>query len=718
MKKFYFIALIMTLAAGILQAQAPKGFNYQAVVRNSSGQIISNKEVNVRLNILKGTETGPSVYAYSNHVATNQNGVITIVVGENSADYAAINWANGPYFLQSEIDVNNGYDFALVTTQKILSVPYAEYAAVANSISTSFTYDEKDPKFGEWGYLYDSLVNAPTRLSQFINDLNYLTGNDIQLSINGDTLSISGGNYVILPHLGNGSTTIPWDSVIGHPTNLSEFYNDLDFSVSGDTLFMGDKYVTINRATSIPWDSVIGRPTYISQFLNDLNFTISGDTLFYGTGKYVILPQNGLTTVEWTNVNNRPQYLSQFINDLGLSDFVNDLNFTISGDTLFYGNNKYVILPQNVLTSIDWSNITNKPTSLSQFYNDMNFLTSENQGLADVLAVNNNAGNRITGLSTPVNNYDAVNKRYADSTAASLNGLIDSLYSIIDSLSNKLAESQSLNDSLNVTVDSLVHPATPGLLPGKFSIGGNRKVQFSKGNLQYKPKIKIFRFAENQYSIGVNTNVVNGSDCTDWIDLFPYGTSGWAGGRTRFMPYETSTLPQEFALTNDGDGSLTEFNANGDWGIYNPIINGGNQMATWRTLTDVEWNNILNNRPNAANLKTLATVSGQKGMILLPDDWEGTTVGMTMQAAVYTTNVYNSSDWETLEAAGAVFLPSAGYRNGIILNDISSIGYYWSSTAIPGQDQGSTMQIVVGIGSTSGPTDLHRGCSVRLVRDY
>lgn len=713
MKKFYFLALIMTLVGSMLYAQAPQGFNYQAVVRNSSGQIISNKEVSIRINILQGSETGSTVYSYSGHVTSNQNGVITIIVGENSADYAAINWANGPYFLHSEIDVNNGTDFALSTTQQILSVPYAEFASVADHVSSSFTYNEQDPQFRGWGYLYDSLINVPTKLSQFVNDLNFLTANDVQLSLSGDTLFISGGNYVVLPHLSNGATTISWDSVIGHPTNLSQFINDLSLSDFTNDLNLSDFYNDLS----------------LSDFTNDINLTMHGDTLFFGD-QFVTL--NNSTTIPWDSITGRPTNLSQFINDLNLSDFNNDLTFTVSGDTLFYGTNKFVILPQNVITSIDWSNITNKPTNLSDFYNDMNFITSESQGLPDVLAINNNAGGgTITGLSTPVNDNDAANKHYADSVAAavaaaiaataiqSLTNQLDSLSALVDSLSTALGESMTTNDSINTTVDSLVHPSIPGLLSGKFSIGPNRKVQFSKGNLQYRPNIKLFRFAANQYEIGDNSNVGNGEMCSDWIDLFPYGTSGWAGGRTQYMPNSTGALDFQYMFPADlGDGSLSGYTANGDWGIYNPIINGGNQMATWRTLSDSEWNHLLNNRTNASSLKTLATVNGQKGLILLPDDWENTTINMSINTTVYETNNYNTTDWEVLEAAGAVFLPSAGWREGITVNGTSSVGYYWSSTRTPGQYKGSAVFINVGISTTLNSTECSHGCSVRLVRDY
>ena len=762
MKKLLLIALALSFAASALHAQAPQGFNYQAVVRNNSGQIISNREVNMRLNIVQGSEDGPSVYLYMGHVQTNQNGIITLVVGENSPTYAAINWSNGPYFLKSEIDINNGNDFALSTVQQIMSVPYAEFAAVADHVSTSFTYNEQDPRFCNWGYLYDSLVNAPTRLSQFINDLSQLSASDIQLSLSGDTLFISGGNYVILPK-DIFPTTMPWDSITGHPTylsqfvndlglsdfyndlNLSDFNNDITFTVSGDTLFFGDNFVTINSSTSISWDSITGRPTTIAwdsitgrpttiawDSITGRPTTIAWDSI---TGRPTTIAWDSITgrptTIAWDSITGRPRRLSQFVNDLnlsdfyndlGLSDFYNDLTFTISGDTLFYGTNRFVVLPQNALSTIDWSNVSNRPTSLSDFLNDMGFVTAESQNLQDVLGMGNYAGNRITGLSSPQGDNDAVNKHYADSVYTAMQttllARIDSLKNVVDTLTARLTQSMTHNDSLNVTIDSLVHPTTPGLLPGRFSISPYRQIQFSQGNLQYMPRIKIFRFAPSQYDIGSHTNINNGELCDNWIDLFPFGTSGWAGGRMHYMPYETSTLDNQYIITTIGDGNLTGESANGDWGIYNPIINGGNQMATWRTLTGNEWAYILGGRNNATQLKTLATVNGRKGLILLPDEWAGTSINMTITTSSYETNNYNTSDWETLEAEGAVFLPSAGWREGPTVYGTSNTGFYWSTTRTPGQDQGSAVNIAPGTGAIATPTACSRGCSVRLVRDY
>ncbi|HSO88985.1 MAG TPA: hypothetical protein VLQ91_20700, partial [Draconibacterium sp.] len=62
MKKFY-ISFCLALAALILQAQIPAGFNYQAVIRNETGELVKNKTIGLRYTILKDAENGVQVYS-------------------------------------------------------------------------------------------------------------------------------------------------------------------------------------------------------------------------------------------------------------------------------------------------------------------------------------------------------------------------------------------------------------------------------------------------------------------------------------------------------------------------------------------------------------------------------------------------------------------------------------------------------------------------------
>jgi hypothetical protein len=107
----------------------------------------------------------------------------------------------------------------------------------------------------------------------------------------------------------------------------------------------------------------------------------------------------------------------------------------------------------------------------------------------------------------------------------------------------------------------------------------------------------------------------------------------------------------------------------------------------WDVLTGEEWSYLLaSGRTNAANLNNLGTVNGQKGLVILPDDWsqpEGTTYAATPQE--YTTNTYSTAQWAVMAEAGAVFLPCAGYGyrdgSGYHVADAADHGSYWAKDA-------------------------------------
>ncbi len=48
--------------------------------------------------------------------------------------FANINWAEGPYFLKSEIDPTGSFNYTITSVQQLLSVPYALYAGKAGNV--------------------------------------------------------------------------------------------------------------------------------------------------------------------------------------------------------------------------------------------------------------------------------------------------------------------------------------------------------------------------------------------------------------------------------------------------------------------------------------------------------------------------------------------------------------------------------------------------------
>jgi uncharacterized protein (TIGR02145 family) len=133
-KLFTLLAFVVTLATF---AQAPQGFNYQATVRNNSGQLLLNQIVLVKFKILQNSSSGTLVYSETQTANTDDLGQINLVVGQGTTTgtFSTISWGSGSYYLGIELNTGSGY-VAMGTTQ-LLSVPYALYANSAGSSQTA-----------------------------------------------------------------------------------------------------------------------------------------------------------------------------------------------------------------------------------------------------------------------------------------------------------------------------------------------------------------------------------------------------------------------------------------------------------------------------------------------------------------------------------------------------------------------------------------------------
>ena len=135
MKKLFTILLTVLLTASVF-AQAPEKMSYQAVIRNSSDQLVVNTKVGMKISIRKITDFGKLtiVYAETQTPTTNSNGLITIQIGAGtkfSGDFTTIKWENGEYEIHTECDPKGGTDYTITGTSQLLSVPYALHAKTA-----------------------------------------------------------------------------------------------------------------------------------------------------------------------------------------------------------------------------------------------------------------------------------------------------------------------------------------------------------------------------------------------------------------------------------------------------------------------------------------------------------------------------------------------------------------------------------------------------------
>jgi hypothetical protein len=136
MKKLIYIVFTTLLCLSVF-GQAPEKMSYQAVVLNGSNGLVVSSPVGVRISLLQGSVGGSSVFIETHTPTSNANGLITLEIGDGtlvSGSFASIDWANGPYFLQTETDPLGGANYTINGTSQLLSVPYALHAKTAESI--------------------------------------------------------------------------------------------------------------------------------------------------------------------------------------------------------------------------------------------------------------------------------------------------------------------------------------------------------------------------------------------------------------------------------------------------------------------------------------------------------------------------------------------------------------------------------------------------------
>ncbi|MBR1513062.1 MAG: hypothetical protein IJ622_02075 [Bacteroidales bacterium] len=277
------------------------------------------------------------------------------------------------------------------------------------------------------------------------------------------------------------------------------------------------------------------------------------------------------------------------------------------------------------------------------------------------------------------------------------------------------------NEVAFTTLPAEYHAAVPeGALPGCFSVSEGKQVLFSKGNLQYQATTGTWRFAEHQYDFVGKDNEKVSETYSGWIDLFGWATSGYDHGAVCYQPWcdhkDTQSNAMHYAYGRP-DANLYHDSGKADWG-YNAISNGGNKENLWRTLTKKEWVYVLFVRNTASGVRfAKASMNGVNGLVVLPDNWMVATYqfnAVNNSDLNYYNNIISLADWQnTLEPAGAVFLPEAGART--IDGVYPDLGNYQSSSVGTGDNYG----LVIGDNRLVVLAEGHRGDgrAVRLVRE-
>ena len=281
MKTFYAILCIAIASLTQLQAQAPQGFNYQATVRNNSGDLIINTNVYFRFNVMQGSQTSLPVFTEMHIAPTDDLGQVNIVIGQGTATtgvFSELDWSLGSYYLGIELDTGSGY-VAMGTTQ-LLSVPYALYAensgnappstpnleavlAENNSANNQQIKDLQDPTDAQDAVTFSVLLEKITELQNqldYLGDLENWSDSDgdgfteLAGDCNDSDASVRPGIYEVSDGIDNNCDG-----------NIDEGYNEFDdvididgnnynFAIYGDQVWTVEnaEMVTYRDGTPIP----------------------------------------------------------------------------------------------------------------------------------------------------------------------------------------------------------------------------------------------------------------------------------------------------------------------------------------------------------------------------------------------------------------------------------------------------------------------------------
>ena len=89
----------------------------------------------MQINIQQGAIGGTAVYTETFAPTTNAYGLVNLEIGTGTStdDFSTIDWSNGPYFIETALDVIGGATYVVMGTSQLMSVPYALYAKTSGN---------------------------------------------------------------------------------------------------------------------------------------------------------------------------------------------------------------------------------------------------------------------------------------------------------------------------------------------------------------------------------------------------------------------------------------------------------------------------------------------------------------------------------------------------------------------------------------------------------
>ena len=200
-------ALFAVVVATTTSVLAQGSFAYQAVIRDSNGELVKDKDVNAKFSLLEKGKT--AAYVETQKVKTNQYGNISVMVGSGtkvSGDFNQVPWNTMSVMMKVEIDVEGGNNFKEIGEIQLQPVPYAFYAASAGSL-TNNNAGGKDPIFSvkdDKGELVFAVYNDGVKV--FVDDTDPSKAMSTGFAVSGRRAAKEGETNDYFVVNGNGTT--------------------------------------------------------------------------------------------------------------------------------------------------------------------------------------------------------------------------------------------------------------------------------------------------------------------------------------------------------------------------------------------------------------------------------------------------------------------------------------------------------------------------------
>lgn len=160
--------LILMMLCGLFGFS--QSFNYQAVVRDASGDPVSNQSIGVQVQILEGAAPNTLVYTETHTITSTAQGVISLQIGTGTTSdtFITIDWSQQNQWIGIAVDITGGTTYVSMGTSKLQQVPYALYAANSGDKSFETTNNVTSNASGTIGT--DDFVFGSSQLNDIENN--------------------------------------------------------------------------------------------------------------------------------------------------------------------------------------------------------------------------------------------------------------------------------------------------------------------------------------------------------------------------------------------------------------------------------------------------------------------------------------------------------------------------------------------------------------------